>query len=470
MKIKVYVKRVTKIIIRKFLQSFGNTIIGETDRYIRERREIKSKKLLEQLQSCGDGVKLNGEIVITYPKSVCIGNNVHIGNNTYLSTRGGLTIGDNTHISRNFSVYTTNHNYYGEALPYDNTSIQKPVLIGKNVWIGMNVTVVPGVQIGDGAIVGMGTVVTKDVPPLAIVGTLPPHIIKYRDEKHYQSLYKQKKYGGINGEPLSKKSIGNLKSKITDPYVSTFFVVTTGRSGSTSFTDVLNKHSQVTCLHEPRPQLIRISTEYSHRQVNYSQTRNELYEIYVNSSVYPRSVYGEVDQKFYNLISIISELIKECKFIWLLRDGRDVIASTTGRGWYNTTSEAPLTYNITQLTWRKYRLDGAKCGYFNQDDWNSLSGFERNCWYWFYVNSQIKQQLEKIPDNRKLIVKLEDFDENKDELFEFLSIKNEPLDMLRLNKAEYQLKRWEQWGDKENTAFDRWCAQIMNIYYPNWRI
>lgn len=40
-----------------------------------------------------------------------------------------------------------------------------------------------GVNIGDGAIVASGTVVTKDVPPYAIVGGVPAKIIKYRYSK-----------------------------------------------------------------------------------------------------------------------------------------------------------------------------------------------------------------------------------------------------------------------------------------------
>lgn len=55
-----------------------------------------------------------------------------------------------------------------------------PIIIGNDVWICANVVILPGVTIGDGAIVAAGAVVTKDVPPYAIVGGVPAKIIKYR--------------------------------------------------------------------------------------------------------------------------------------------------------------------------------------------------------------------------------------------------------------------------------------------------
>lgn len=53
-------------------------------------------------------------------------------------------------------------------------------IIGNDVWIGSDVVIKGGVRIGDGAIVAMSSVVTKDVPPYAIVGGSPAHIIRLR--------------------------------------------------------------------------------------------------------------------------------------------------------------------------------------------------------------------------------------------------------------------------------------------------
>lgn len=52
--------------------------------------------------------------------------------------------------------------------------------IGNDVWIGCRAVILGGVKIGDGAVVAAGAVVTKDVPPYAIVGGVPAKVIKYR--------------------------------------------------------------------------------------------------------------------------------------------------------------------------------------------------------------------------------------------------------------------------------------------------
>lgn len=63
------------------------------------------------------------------------------------------------------------------------------VVIGSDVWIGYGATILSGVHIGDGAVVAAGSLVTKDVPPYAVVGGVPSRLIRMRfAEEHVHAL------------------------------------------------------------------------------------------------------------------------------------------------------------------------------------------------------------------------------------------------------------------------------------------
>lgn len=54
------------------------------------------------------------------------------------------------------------------------------ILIGSDVWLGSGATVLSGVSVGDGAVIGARAVVTRDVPPYAIVAGNPAGVRRYR--------------------------------------------------------------------------------------------------------------------------------------------------------------------------------------------------------------------------------------------------------------------------------------------------
>ena len=70
----------------------------------------------------------------------------------------------------------TNEQLYQEETRVD----RHTAIIGNDVWIGEDARLLEGVTIGNGAIVAAGAMVTKDVPPYAIVGGVPAKIIRYR--------------------------------------------------------------------------------------------------------------------------------------------------------------------------------------------------------------------------------------------------------------------------------------------------
>lgn len=85
-------------------------------------------------------------------------------------------------ISTNLIFYKKNQirNDWAKGIVFEE---YKKIHIGSDVWIGENSTVMGGVTIGDGAVVAARSVVTKDVPPYAIVAGIPAKVVKYRFDK-----------------------------------------------------------------------------------------------------------------------------------------------------------------------------------------------------------------------------------------------------------------------------------------------
>lgn len=156
--------------------------------FVRLRDQIHTAEVAYRLKKCGRGVCFRYPCDIYGAQHMEVGDNVFINRGALIRAQGGLTLGANVVIARNVAIYTYNHNFRGEALPFDRNSISKPVTIDDNVWIGINVTIVPGVHIGEGAVIGAGTVLSQDVPPLAIVGAAGQRILGFRDEEQYQAL------------------------------------------------------------------------------------------------------------------------------------------------------------------------------------------------------------------------------------------------------------------------------------------
>jgi hypothetical protein len=117
-----------------------------------------------------------------------------VGAGTSIQAEGGLHIGNYVIISYDCVLWTINHDYTADMLPYGTGRQKKALAIENFVWIGRNAIIGGGLRIGEGAIVGMGAVVIRDVPPLAIVVGNPAQIIGFRPLKPYLSAKREKRY------------------------------------------------------------------------------------------------------------------------------------------------------------------------------------------------------------------------------------------------------------------------------------
>jgi len=125
-----------------------------------------------------------------------IGNNCSLGQNVFVAN--DVQIGNNVKIQNNVSVYEgviledyvfcgpsmvfTNVKTPRCAYPRNTSADYQKTLVKKNASIGANATIVCGVTIGEWAFVAAGAVVTKDVPPYALVAGTPARIIGWACE------------------------------------------------------------------------------------------------------------------------------------------------------------------------------------------------------------------------------------------------------------------------------------------------
>lgn len=115
------------------------------------------------------------------PGGTCrLGKRVWIGPQAYLDARD-LVIEDAVGIGPGVRILGSAHTGLPSEAPIVETERDvEPVRIERGADVGVNAVVLPGVTIGAGSIVGAGAVVTRDVPPLAVVGGVPARVLRYR--------------------------------------------------------------------------------------------------------------------------------------------------------------------------------------------------------------------------------------------------------------------------------------------------
>ena len=88
----------------------------------------------------------------------------------------------------------------------------EPCSIGNDVWIGNNVIIKDGVTVADGVIIGSNAVVTKDVPPYAIVAGVPAKIIRYRFSEDVIKRLLELKWWDLPDDEIAKLPFKNIQA------------------------------------------------------------------------------------------------------------------------------------------------------------------------------------------------------------------------------------------------------------------
>ena len=162
----------------KKLLSFllSNKVVDVLSQEVMARRGRLNKHLLK---SYGSNFYLAPYTVIFSPSSVTFGNDCAVNEFVHILGGGGVTIGNGVWIANHASLITETHpadvEFIGEHPP-----VTAEIVIDDHAWIGSHAVIMPGVTLGRSCIVAAGSIVTKDVPPYAIVAGVPAKILRYK--------------------------------------------------------------------------------------------------------------------------------------------------------------------------------------------------------------------------------------------------------------------------------------------------
>lgn len=130
----------------------------------------------------GDGCAIAAQAFLHGP--ITLGRDVSVNAGARLDGgRKGLVVGDGTRIASGAALYAFDHGLRPDRDIREQPVRSRGITIGRDVWIGANAGVTDGVIIGDHAVVAMGAVVTRDVPPWAIVAGVPAAVVGDRRDR-----------------------------------------------------------------------------------------------------------------------------------------------------------------------------------------------------------------------------------------------------------------------------------------------
>jgi maltose O-acetyltransferase len=127
----------------------------------------------------------------------------HVGDRSALGIGSRISpcrIGRHVLMGPEVLVFDRNHRFADptRTIGSQGETPSRPPTIGDDVWIGTRAIILPGVTIGDGVVVGAGSVVTRDVPPYAVVAGNPARVVGERGG--------QPAPAAANGSPSSSRS------------------------------------------------------------------------------------------------------------------------------------------------------------------------------------------------------------------------------------------------------------------------
>lgn len=147
-------------------------------------------RFVYRFRRSGRNIRLDRGLFV-YPGRVSLGDDVFIGRYSFLD--GDIEIGNGVMLAGSVAIVGGDHEFRTVGLPMFASAREhwNRTVISDDVWIGHGAIILNGLTIGRGAMVAAGSVVTKDVPPYAIVAGNPARVISSRFDPAQQAEHER---------------------------------------------------------------------------------------------------------------------------------------------------------------------------------------------------------------------------------------------------------------------------------------
>jgi Sulfotransferase domain len=241
------------------------------------------------------------------------------------------------------------------------------------------------------------------------------------------------------------------------------FVVGTGRSGTTTLSELLSSFPGCMVEHERTPKLLDEVNAFLEGELSREAMVDLLRRTRPPAAGY--RLTGESNTQLSFVLPPLAEAFPSARVIWLIRDGRDVVASMVARGIYHPRE---LEARGGAKQWARTRLQADRVGDLSSDAWAKLDPFGRCCWLWSFTQRVIGRDLARL-NLPWMRLRLEELAASRSKLADFCGLPEGALQTVpHSNRSARTPKRWRVWSRREMELFRHLCGPLMNEHYPGW--
>ena len=264
-----------------------------------------------------------------------------------------------------------------------------------------------------------------------------------------------------------------------------FFVVSSGRSGTAMMQLLFSAFPQVEMHHEYMVHHIQpAAVKYHMGMIGLGEATHALRTTHVAAVHYSQSpIWGDASNKLSWLIPVLERLFPDARYIHLVRDGRKVTSSyfhklgaecyddhatAVMQRYYDSRGELPAPPPE-----KKYWWPLPPRGHMQELEFLTYDQFQRIAFHWAEINRTITYQLDAIPEERRLLVRLEDLVVRGDVRQSFLNFLGLPWDdrVMGLLNRPHNVSRPEDYPltAEQTQQFNLIAGDVMQAFGYNAR-